>query len=70
MNYNNIMNGKSFWERVKPLIKTHNMTQNQFADHLGFSRHTVRGWIYNNRIPELSAAYAIAFAKLTTNQIP
>ena len=55
------MNNNIFWGRVKELIKTHNMTQNQFADHLGFSRNTFRGWIYHNRIPELSSAYAIAY---------
>ena len=50
-----------FWVRVKTLIKAHNLTQKQFAEKLGFSQHTVRGWIYHNRVPELSAAYTIAY---------
>ena len=37
------------------------MTQEQFAKRLGFSPHTVRNWIYHNRVPELSAAYVVAF---------
>jgi len=56
------MDNNLFWRRVKELIKTHNMTQKQFADHLGFSQNTFKGWIYHNRIPELSSAYAIAYA--------
>jgi len=52
-----------FWVRVKTLIKAHNLTQKQFAEKLGFSQHTVRGWIYHNRVPELSAAYTIVYAQ-------
>ena len=55
------MRNTEFWKRTKALIKVHNMTQKQFADYLGFSRHTVRGWIYHNRVPHLNAAYDIAF---------
>ena len=55
------MRNTGFWERTKALIKAHNMTQMQFADIFGFSRHTVRGWIYHKRVPELNAAYAIAY---------
>ena len=55
------MDKDTFWGRAKPLIKAHNMTQEQFAKRLGFSPHTVRNWIYHNRVPELSAAYDIAF---------
>ena len=50
----------TFWERAKPLIKAHNLTQREFADHLGISYFTLRGWIHHKRIPELSAAYDIA----------
>ena len=55
------MNNNTFWGRAKPLIKALNMTQKQFAGHLGFSHHTVRNWIYCDRLPELSAAYDIAY---------
>jgi len=51
-----------FWPRTKALMKAHNLTQKQFAEQLGISQNTVRGWIYHNRVPELSAAYAIAYA--------
>ena len=51
-----------FWRRTKALMKAHNMTQKQFAEHLGISLNTVRSWIYHDRVPELSAAYAIAYA--------
>jgi len=43
-------------------MKAHNLTQRQFAEQLGISHHTVRGWIHYDRVPELSAAYAIAYA--------
>ena len=43
-------------------MKAYNMTQKQFADHLGVSVHTVKSWVYNDRVPELSTASAIAFA--------
>jgi len=56
------MDNDTFWGRAKPLIKAHSMTQKQFADYLGFSHHTIRNWIYNKRVPDLSAANAIAFA--------
>jgi len=55
------MKRNDFWGRVKALIKAHKMTQKQFAEVTGFSPNTVRGWIYHNRVPELSAAYVIAY---------
>jgi len=55
------MDTDNFWVRVKALIKAHKMTQKQFARITGFSPNTVRGWIYHDRVPELSAAYVIAF---------
>ena len=54
------MYGKEFWGRAKPLIKALNLTQRQFAERLGMSYFTLRGWIYHERMPELSAAYDIA----------
>ena len=56
------MINEDFWVRVKALIKAHNMSQMQFADHCGFSRNTFRGWIYHKRIPEMSSAFVIAHA--------
>ena len=37
------------------------MTQKQFAERMGFSHHTLRNWMYCERIPEFSAAYDIAY---------
>jgi len=54
------MKKDSFWGRVKQLLKAHNLTQNQFAKVTRFSPNTVRGWIYHDRVPELTAAYVIA----------
>jgi len=56
------MKKDSFWGRVKVLLNAHNMSQKQFAEVTGFSLGTIRGWIYHNRVPELSAAYAVAYA--------
>ena len=60
-NYIITMDKNNFWGRVKPLIKAHNMTQEQFAKRLGLSIHTVRNWIYYNRVPDLAAAHGIAY---------
>ena len=60
--YNKIMNNNTFWGRAKPLIKALNMTQKQFADYLGYSYNTLKGWIQFNRVPDLSAAYNVAYA--------
>jgi len=55
------MKKDSFWGRVKTLLKAHNLTQKQFAEVTGFSLNTIRGWIYHDRVPELSAAYVVAY---------
>ena len=57
-----IMKKDTFWGRAKPLIKALNMTQQQFADYLGISYYTLRGWIYHERTPEILAAYNVAIA--------
>ena len=54
------MNNETFWERVKPLIKAHKMTQKQFAEYMGISVHTLSGWIRHKRIPDTSTAYDMA----------
>ena len=56
------MNENSFWGRVKLLLKSYGMTQMQFAEHIGISLNTVKSWIYNDRVPDLSAAYSISFS--------
>jgi len=54
------MNDDTFWERAKPLIKAHKMTQRQFAEHIGVSVNTFSGWIRHKRIPDTSTAYDMA----------
>ena len=54
------MDGKTFWERAKPLIRAQNMTYKQYAEYLGISVNTLYGWIKHERVPELSMAYTIA----------
>ena len=56
------MDGTTFWERAKPLIKAHNLSQKQFADHLGVSINTLQGWIKHERVPETSMAYRVAIS--------
>ena len=56
------MEKNTFWGRAKPLIKTHNMTQKQFADFLGIPYETFKGWLRFDRVPDLSTAYSIAYA--------
>lgn len=53
---------KSFWMRVKMLIKERKMTQKQFAKDLGIPTGTFEGLIYHNRMPILTIAMQIANA--------
>ena len=52
----------AFWQRVKTLIKAHNVNQEKFAAHIGIPLSTLKGWMYHNRIPDVGCAYAIAAA--------
>lgn len=56
------MNTASFWDRVKILIKAHNVDQKTFAAHIGVPLNTFKGWIHYNRIPDVKTAYEIAAA--------
>ena len=56
------MKENTFWGRARPLIKALNMTQKQFADHVGISFSTLKGWMFHDRVPELSAAFDIAYS--------
>ena len=56
------MENDTFWGRVKPLIKAHNMSQRQFADFLGIPYNTLKTWIRYDRLPEIRGAYAVAYA--------
>ena len=53
---------KEFWDRVKKLIKAHNLTQEQFAKHINCSIGTLKGSIHSKRYPNLPLAINIAAA--------
>ena len=54
------MNINEFWNRVKILIKAHNVGQKQFAAHIDVPLDTLKGWLFYNRIPDVFTAYRIA----------
>ena len=56
------MKTKAFWNRVKKLIKSHNLSQRQFAEKIGIPLGSLEGMIYHNREPVLSLAVNIAGA--------
>jgi len=54
------METKTFWVRVKALLKAHKMTQMQFAERIDYPYGTLRSCIQNDRIPDTTTAYEIA----------
>jgi len=50
---------KPFWDRVKVLLKARKVSQREFAIHIGISRRTLEGWIYQNRLPDSESLYKI-----------
>ena len=38
------------------------MSQMQYADFMGFRYHTLRNWIYYERVPTLQDSYDIAYS--------
>jgi transcriptional regulator with XRE-family HTH domain len=49
-----------FWTRVQDLLKTHGITQVEFAGLVGIPYNTFRGWIYKNRQPDVISACVMA----------
>jgi len=49
-----------FWQRVQSLLKAHKISQEKFAQLLGMSYNTLRGWLYNNRLPDAQSACDMA----------
>ena len=41
-----------FWVRVKNQLKAHKISQEKFADYIGVSPGTLKGWIHYDRIPD------------------
>ena len=56
------MTTKDFWNRVKKLIKAHNMTQKQFTEYIGIPLDSFKSMVYNNREPVFSLAVDMAKA--------
>ena len=53
---------ESFWQRAKNLIKSHKISQHDFAVYIGIPPRTFWGWIHRNVIPDASRACLIAEA--------
>jgi len=51
-----------FWGRAKALMKSHKITQENFALYTGIPTRTLLGWFHRNCIPDASRACAIAEA--------
>ena len=51
-----------FWIRVKVQLKARKVSQRELAAHIGVSRRTLEGWIYQNRLPGLEAGYQLSRA--------
>ena len=54
------MTTKAFWNRVKKMIKAHNMTQKEFAQQLDMPLSTFQGMMHHNRVPVLDIALDMA----------
>ena len=54
------MKVKQFWDRVKILSKTKNITQETIAKNCGISFSTLRGWMTKNYWPPINDAAGIA----------
>ena len=54
------MDNDTFWERVLPLIRAHNMTHRQFAGSIGISVNTFKSWMKHKRVPDTLTAYDMA----------
>ena len=51
-----------FWDRVKRLMKSHKISQKDFARYLDIPIRTFWGWIHRDCIPDASRACRIAQA--------
>jgi len=52
----------NFWARVKRLMRSHKITQKNFATYIGIPTRTFWGWIHRDCIPDATRACAIAEA--------
>ena len=52
----------NFWTRVKRLMKSHKISQKEFAQYTGIPVRTLWGWMYRDCIPDATRACLIAQA--------
>jgi len=55
-----------FWQRVKKLLKSQKLTQDQLCKSCNISLATFVSWIHNERLPDLTSAIKIAKALNTS----
>jgi transcriptional regulator with XRE-family HTH domain len=56
------MDAHIFWATVKRLMKSHGITQWQFAEYIRVPFSTLTGWMRDNIMPDLGTSYNIAIA--------
>ena len=59
-----------FWTRVKRLLKSHRISQENFARYIGIPSRTFWGWIHRDCIPDAARACSIAEALGVTVEYP
>ena len=56
------MEAIDFWNNIKRLIKTKDITQESLSRDIGVSLGTFQSWIYSKRFPDGQQTYKIAKA--------
>ena len=54
------MDVKSFWLRIKQLLKKTKTTQKELATFIGVSQRTMENWIYRGDYPLITEGYRMA----------
>jgi transcriptional regulator with XRE-family HTH domain len=56
------MDYNAYWNRVRKLIKAHNISVEEFAKYIHIPRSTFYAWLRHERSPEIGSVYNIATA--------
>ena len=54
------INAKTFWLRVKQLLKNKKATQKELADFIGVPQRTIESWIHKGIFPLITEGYRMA----------
>ena len=54
------MNEKTFWQRIKQLIKNTNTSQRVLTEFMGIPFRTLENWMYRSILPMIQDGYLIA----------